>query len=87
MAFAYAQIGCPYVFGGTGPCNSGFDCSGLMMEAWGSAGVSIPRISNDQIADLPQVDLAAGDPTSTWSPATSWASPATRTSGCMSGAG
>lgn len=63
MAFAYNQIGCPYVFGGTGPCNSGFDCSGLMMEAWASAGVSIPRISNDQIAGLPQVDLAAGDPT------------------------
>jgi len=63
VQFVYDQVGCPYVFGGTGPCNSGFDCSGLMMQAWASAGVSIPRVSNDQIADLPQVDLASGDPT------------------------
>jgi cell wall-associated NlpC family hydrolase len=63
VQFVYNQVGCPYVFGGTGPCNSGFDCSGLMMEAWASAGVSIPRVSNDQIADLPQVDLASGDVT------------------------
>jgi peptidoglycan DL-endopeptidase CwlO len=31
VAFAFAQLGCPYVFGGTGPCGAGFDCSGLMM--------------------------------------------------------
>jgi len=29
VQFAYAALGCPYVFGGTGPCGSGFDCSGL----------------------------------------------------------
>jgi cell wall-associated NlpC family hydrolase len=63
VKFAYDQLGCPYVFGGTGPCNSGFDCSGLMMEAWASAGVSIPRISNDQIAGLPHVALQSGDVT------------------------
>jgi peptidoglycan DL-endopeptidase CwlO len=63
VQYVYAQVGCPYVFGGNGPCNSGFDCSGLMQQAWGHAGVSIPRVSNDQIADLPQVDLAPGDPT------------------------
>ncbi|HEU5417962.1 MAG TPA: NlpC/P60 family protein [Streptosporangiaceae bacterium] len=63
VAYVYDQVGCPYVFGGNGPCNSGFDCSGLMQQAWGHAGVSIPRVSNDQIADLPQVDLAPGDPT------------------------
>ena len=27
VAFVYAQLGCPYVYGGTGPCHSGFDCS------------------------------------------------------------
>jgi cell wall-associated NlpC family hydrolase len=57
VAFAYNQIGCPYVYGGTGPCNSGFDCSGLMMSAWGSAGVQIPRVSYDQMASLAPVAL------------------------------
>lgn len=64
VAFAYAQLGCPYVFGGTGPCNSGFDCSGLTMTAWASAGVSIERTSEDQWASLPHVstsDLEPGD--------------------------
>jgi cell wall-associated NlpC family hydrolase len=57
VAFAYAQLGCPYVYGGTGPCGSGFDCSGLMMAAWAAAGVSIPRDSYSQEASLPQVSL------------------------------
>jgi cell wall-associated NlpC family hydrolase len=58
VQFAYDQIGCPYYYGGTGPCNDpGFDCSGLMMMAWQSAGVSIPRVSYDQIGDLPPVSL------------------------------
>jgi peptidoglycan DL-endopeptidase CwlO len=63
VAYAFKQIGCPYVFGGTGPCADGFDCSGLTMEAWASAGVSIPRTSEEQ-ADLPAVpesDLEPGD--------------------------
>src|SRR5262249_50972198 len=41
VAFVYAQLGCPYVYGGTGPCNSGYDCSGLVGAAWAAAGVSI----------------------------------------------
>lgn len=58
VKFAYEQIGCPYYYGGTGPCTDpGFDCSGLMMSAWASAGVSIPRVSYDQMADLPPVSL------------------------------
>jgi len=64
VAYVYDQLGCPYVYGGTGPCADGFDCSGLMMEAWAYAGVSIPRDSYDQEADLPQVslsDLQPGD--------------------------
>jgi peptidoglycan DL-endopeptidase CwlO len=64
VAFAYAQLGCPYVYGGTGPCADGFDCSGLTMEAWASAGVSIPRTSYEQWDDLPHVslsDLQPGD--------------------------
>jgi peptidoglycan DL-endopeptidase CwlO len=64
VAYVYGALGCPYVYGGTGPCADGYDCSGLMMEAWAAAGVSIPRDSYDQEADLPQVslnDLQPGD--------------------------
>jgi cell wall-associated NlpC family hydrolase len=61
VAFAYAQLGCPYVFGGTGPCGSGFDCSGLVMSAWAAAGVAIPRTSEAQ-AGLPSVSLSALQP-------------------------
>jgi peptidoglycan DL-endopeptidase CwlO len=63
VAFAYDQLGCPYVFGGTGPCSSGFDCSGLTSQAWASAGIAIPRTSEEQ-AGLPAVarsDLQPGD--------------------------
>jgi peptidoglycan DL-endopeptidase CwlO len=63
VAFAYGALGCPYEWGGTGPCPDGYDCSGLTMEAWAHAGVSIPRDSYDQESGLPQVDLAPGDPT------------------------
>jgi peptidoglycan DL-endopeptidase CwlO len=65
VQFAYDQLGCPYVYGGTGPCPDGFDCSGLTMEAWAHAGVSIPRTSYEQWDDLPHVasisDLQPGD--------------------------
>lgn len=64
VAFAYAHLGCPYVWGGTGPCSAGFDCSGLVMQAWAYAGVSIPRTSEEQWADLPKVpvsELRPGD--------------------------
>jgi peptidoglycan DL-endopeptidase CwlO len=57
VQFAYNQLGCPYVYAGIGPCKDGFDCSGLMMEAWASAGVSIPRVSYDQMSSLPPVSL------------------------------
>jgi peptidoglycan DL-endopeptidase CwlO len=63
VKFAYAQIGCPYVYGGTGPCQAGFDCSGLTQAAWASAGVAIPRTSYEQ-ADLPEVpesEMQPGD--------------------------
>ncbi len=63
VAFAYGKVGCPYVWGGTGPCTDGYDCSGLTMTAWASAGVSIPRTSEEQESELPQVDLAAGNVT------------------------
>jgi cell wall-associated NlpC family hydrolase len=43
VAFAYAQIGEPYVWGAAGP--DAWDCSGLTMGAWASAGVYLPHYS------------------------------------------
>ncbi len=65
VKFAYDQIGCPYVYGGTGPCSSGFDCSGLMMSAWGYAGIQIPRVSWSQMSSLPAVPLHTSNGTFT----------------------
>ncbi|MFD5065562.1 C40 family peptidase [Streptomyces sp. NPDC058394] len=47
IAFARAQVGKPYVWGGTGP--RGYDCSGLVMRAWERAGVRLPRTTWSQI--------------------------------------
>ena len=62
VQFAYSQLGCPYVYGGTGPCNLGYDCSGLAQAAWAYAGVAIPRDSYEQWAELPHVALSAIEP-------------------------
>jgi cell wall-associated NlpC family hydrolase len=48
IAYARQQIGKRYLWGGAGP--SAFDCSGLVMEAYASAGVHIARTSQDQWA-------------------------------------
>ena len=63
VQFAYDQLGCPYVFGGTGPCQDGFDCSGLTQAAWAFAGVAIPRTSYEQagLPAVPEADLEPGD--------------------------
>ena len=46
VAYARAQVGKPYCYGGSGPgC---FDCSGLTMMAWQQAGVSLPHSSASQ---------------------------------------
>ena len=47
VAFAIAQLGKPYVWGAAGP--AAFDCSGLTMAAWGTAGVSLDHYTGDQI--------------------------------------
>jgi cell wall-associated NlpC family hydrolase len=62
VAYAYEQIGKPYVWGATGP--GAFDCSGLMYASWQAAGVSLPRDTYEEWADLPHIpmsDLQPGD--------------------------
>ena len=53
IAYARAQLGKPYEWGGTGPY--AFDCSGLAMEAYAHTGVGIARTSQDQWATEPHV--------------------------------
>jgi peptidoglycan DL-endopeptidase CwlO len=62
VAFAFAQLGCPYVYGSTGPCADGFDCSGLVMSAWASAGLTIPRDTYEQWAALPHIPESEIEP-------------------------
>jgi cell wall-associated NlpC family hydrolase len=60
VAFAYNQLGKPYVWGATGP--GSFDCSGLVQAAWSSAGVAIPRTTYAQWAALPHVAMSSIQP-------------------------
>lgn len=71
LAAAKSKLGDPYLWGGTGP--DAYDCSGLTQFAYGSAGISLPRVAADQwnvgthvgLADLLPGDLLfwASDPT------------------------
>ncbi|WP_327284824.1 MULTISPECIES: C40 family peptidase [unclassified Streptomyces] len=58
--FARAQVGKAYVSGGTGP--SSFDCSGLVQAAYRQAGISLPRVSQDQSAAGSSVSLSSLKP-------------------------
>jgi len=62
VAFVFKQLGCAYSYGSTGPCSAGFDCSGLVMEAWAAAGVTIPRDTYSQWAALPHISESALQP-------------------------
>ncbi|WP_329581655.1 C40 family peptidase [Kitasatospora sp. NBC_01250] len=48
VAYALAQLGKPYVWGGNGP--AGYDCSGLVQQAYRRAGIELPRVADDQYA-------------------------------------
>ena len=62
LVHALAHVGKPYVLGGNGP--DVFDCSGLIQQAYLSAGVSLPRLASQQRFAGRQVgidDLRPGD--------------------------
>jgi NlpC/P60 family len=60
VASALAQVGKPYVTGGTGP--GAFDCSGLTLFAYASVGISLPRTAAEQFASAPEVPWSQAQP-------------------------
>ncbi|GGV31657.1 hypothetical protein GCM10010495_55410 [Kitasatospora herbaricolor] len=62
VAFALDQLGKPFRTAGNGP--DGYDCSGLVQQAFRRAGVDLPRVANDQYAATTPVrasELRRGD--------------------------
>jgi cell wall-associated NlpC family hydrolase len=47
LTYALQQLGKPYIYGGDGP--QGYDCSGLVMEAYLAAGITLPRTTYQQV--------------------------------------
>jgi cell wall-associated NlpC family hydrolase len=60
IAFAQAQVGKPYCWGGQGP--SCFDCSGLMFSAYAAAGIHLARTTYQWRQDGPQIPLTQIQP-------------------------
>ena len=62
LAWAKTKIGLPYEWGGAGP--DGYDCSGLTMMSYRSAGVYINRTSRQQYVGVKKIsydDMRPGD--------------------------
>jgi hypothetical protein len=62
IRYALGELGKPYVWGATGPFS--YDCSGLMLRAFQSAGIRLPRVAADQFhagAWLPAHQAQPGD--------------------------
>ncbi|WP_436499534.1 C40 family peptidase [Actinokineospora sp. HUAS TT18] len=53
--YACAQRGLPYVWGGDGAEDGGFDCSGLTTAAYAAAGFTLPRTAHTQFHAGPRV--------------------------------
>ena len=62
LAWAYRQIGKPYVWAAAGP--NAFDCSGLTQYVWAKAGVALAHYSGTQIGQgrsVSRSELVPGD--------------------------
>ncbi|MFJ9174920.1 NlpC/P60 family protein [Streptomyces sp. NPDC102360] len=55
VAYARSQLGAPYVWGGDGAAEGGFDCSGLTQAAYRTAGTALPRVAQAQYEATPKV--------------------------------
>jgi cell wall-associated NlpC family hydrolase len=60
VAAAKSRLGSPYVWGAAGP--GSFDCSGLIMWAWGHAGVSLPHFSGAQYSSTTHISMSQLQP-------------------------
>ena len=60
ISYAEQQLGKPYLWGGTGP--DAFDCSGLVMMAYRTAGINIARTSEAQWATETKVPASQVQP-------------------------
>ena len=62
VAYAKSKLGDSYVYAAAGPDT--FDCSGLTMEAWAAAGISLPHnaaAQYDAISHISESQLEPGD--------------------------
>jgi cell wall-associated NlpC family hydrolase len=55
VSFARAALGTPYVWGGNGRSDGGYDCSGLISAAYASAGLRLPRTAQLQYNAIPKL--------------------------------
>ncbi len=63
VRLALAQVGTPYVWGGTDPA-TGVDCSGLVQWVYRQVGIDLPRTAQEQFdatARVPRDQLQPGD--------------------------
>jgi cell wall-associated NlpC family hydrolase len=60
VSYALQKVGMRYIAAASGPTS--FDCSGLTMQAWRQAGVSLPHYSRSQYAVTRRVPLSQAQP-------------------------
>lgn len=56
VSVARQALGKPYLYGGTGKGDQGFDCSGLIQYAYAQQGISLPRVSTSQATQGVEVE-------------------------------